>query len=1177
MTHTALEELNRIALDPARSVVVEAVAGSGKTWLLVARMVRLLIDGVAPSEILAITFTRKAAQEMAERLRDSLYLLATESEQVAREFLRQRQVPENELEDALKSGRLLYERFLTAHPPLTIATFHSWFLQLLKRAPLEAGALGEVNLVEQTGALIDEAWQRFGARVQREPESPVAHALDRLFCDYGLDSTRKLLRNFVSRRAEWWAYTRGEGDQIAWALQRIASDMSVDPHGNVAQDACHDEALLETLAAFAALLAHNTSLDLQLAQAYTRASASANADTWLRAACDLVLKMRTDRTLRVRKANATQAKRLGKTDEARMLDLHEELGARLLTLWRERADQICYKVNEAALTCGVALVETYQAVKAERQVLDYGDIEWHAHNLLSVSDHAVYMHCKLDSRYRHILLDEFQDTNPMQWLTLKSWFAAAAEVDVRPVVFLVGDPKQSIYRFRRAEARLFDEAAQYLEREFGARRVLQQQSRRCAPAVIDVVNALFSAEAEFKGYERHTAHDPSKRGRVEVLPLVGRTAAEKSGSDPDLSADVKFSKVGSDPDFSDADTVLSLRNPFEHAFEIDEDLRRERESIQLVERIGQIVGVWHILDDKTGTRLRPARYEDIMILVKRRTHLRIYEHALRAASIPYITSRLGGLLGTLEAQDMVALLEFIVSPFADLRLAHALRSPIFGCSDRDLMAIAQIPGDTWWERLGRLAAEPGSSAEVRRAHELLARWRAQSDVLPVHDQLDRIYFEGDVTRRYRASTPEAMRESVVANLEAFMQRALDTDAGRYPSLPRFLHELMDLAEGAPQDAPDEGIVGNAGDAVRIYTVHGAKGLEAPIVWLLDVGAGKEPGESYEAVIDWPPNAEAPAHFSVCTRKAEHSSKQRELAEFEDELVRREDLNLLYVAMTRAQQALFVSGCDGQGREGSWYDKVRCAVRKAAATDLTEDDVSAAVHYGVELTTDPGYTDTAAKVSEGVSAPIDPRLATPLPSGVRRTHITGRGQRYGTHFHQLMERLTAASAPAPSLKSTEERAAIQRALGFPDREFGPMWDSAQRLLKTPALARYFDPAQYRRAANEVAYVTATGEVRRIDRLVEFDDELWVLDYKTGAPPADIDLMRQYESQLVVYGEAMETIAPGKQVKGLLLFTGGEYRVIGEQPPEAPPAARKAPSAHQLSLDLEPPLHSRTERR
>jgi ATP-dependent helicase/nuclease subunit A len=1105
-------QVNRIALDPARSVVVGAVAGSGKTWLLVSRMLRLLIDGIAPSEILAITFTRKAAQEMATRLRDWLRELATMDEARVRAFLLEREVPETQLDDAVKRARPLYEQFLTAQPPITIATFHGWFLQLLKRAPLEAGALGDVNLVEQTGALVDEAWQRFGSRVQREAGSDLARALDTLFRGYGLDMTRKLLRNFVMHRAEWWAYTRDRTEPVQWALQRIASEME-DPHGNAAQSAFSDPELKADLWTFAALLVRNTPTDINLARGYLAAGAGGNADIWFDAACDLVLK-KIDGTMRIRKASAAQAKRLGR-DEALMLALHESLGIRLLHLSRLRANQICYRVNEAALTCGVALVEAYQAVKDERQAIDYGDIEWLAYSLVSHGEHAAHMHYKLDARYRHILLDEFQDTNPLQWLTLKSWFAAAAEAGSQPVVFLVGDPKQSIYRFRGAEARLFDEAALYLKEAFGASQVPQHESRRCAPPVIDVVNRLFGAEPDFGEYEHHTAHY-ARPGRVEVLPLVPKSDRKKP---------------------RDAEAI-ALRNPLEHALEIEEDLRRESEACQLVERIRSVVGVWQLADDKSEGGSRPARYKDIMILVKRRTHLGIYEHALRAAQIPYITSRQGGLLGTLEAQDMTALLQFLVAPFASLKLAHVLRSPTFGCTDEDLLALAQANGNTWWQRLANIASELFAGPALSRAYALLTRWLARSDSLPVHDQLDRIYFEGDVMRRYEQAVPQAMRGSVRANLHAFMQRALDTDAGRYPSLPRFLHELIDLGDAAPQEAPDEGIIGDAGDAVRILTVHGAKGLESPVVWLLEAGAGTEPGEAYEVMIDWPPHADAPEHFSLCTRKAEHGARQRELAEGEDLLEKREDLNLLYVAMTRAQQALIVSGCDGQGREGSWYEKVRHAVRAAASADLAQDDLAVSAVHGADLAGKTARAPPSGTVSS-TSPTTDPRLSRPVPTGVRREVVTGRGQRYGTHFHGLLERLTSSRAA--------RREAIQHELGLSDREFEPMWQGAQRLLADPALARFFDDTKYVRAANEVAYVTSSGEVRRIDRLVELEAEVWVLDYKTGAPPAGGELLAQYDAQLEEYRATVSAMMPAKAVRAMLLFSNGEHREVSSAVP------------------------------
>ena len=154
MTESERRDLAARALAPKASVVIEACAGSGKTWLLVSRIVRLLLAGATPSQILAITFTRKAAQEMATRLREWLHELATVSDEDAREFLRRREVPATEIEAALPRARALYEELLTHQPPITITTFHSWFLQLLRRAPLDAGAPGDVGLLEQTSSLV---------------------------------------------------------------------------------------------------------------------------------------------------------------------------------------------------------------------------------------------------------------------------------------------------------------------------------------------------------------------------------------------------------------------------------------------------------------------------------------------------------------------------------------------------------------------------------------------------------------------------------------------------------------------------------------------------------------------------------------------------------------------------------------------------------------------------------------------------------------------------------------------------------------------------------------------------------------------------------------------------------------------------------------------------------------
>jgi ATP-dependent helicase/nuclease subunit A len=1114
MSDDRQRELNARALAPAASAAIEACAGSGKTWMLVSRIVRLLLADAAPSQILAITFTRKAAQEMATRLRDWLLELATAPDEDVRMFLRDRAAAVGEAEALLPKARQLYDRYLTAQPPITIATFHSWFLQLLGRAPLDVGALGDVNLVEHTSSLVDEAWEIFASRVQHDRDNPAARGLDSLFRDCGLDNTRRLLFRFLHRRADWWAYTRGQEDAVGFALARIREEMAVAPDADVVRPLLADAAFAGEVAEYAALLARNTNTD----QEYARRLAGEQDDQARRFDSIRAVVLTERGVPRSRKPSDVQEKRLGAAGEARLLEMHARLGARMQEACGQLADQASYRFNEAALRCGVALLEAYQRVKADRQVIDYADIEWRAWELVSVSDHAVYMHCKLDSRYRHMLLDEFQDTNPLQWLTLRSWLAAAAAADARPTVFMVGDPKQSIYRFRRADARLFRQAARYLEEEFGAPRLSQDESRRCPPPLIEVVNRLFQAEAAFEEFEPHVAHYRDKRGRVEVLPLAQGDPAQAAGPIEGLK----------------------LRDPLREALAGEEDHRREREAEMLVERLRAIIGIWQVAADLKGAETRPADYRDVMILVRRRTHLAIYERALRHAGIPFVTSRQGGLLETLEAQDIVALLEFLVSPFADLKLAHALRSPVFGCEDEDLIALAAAGGreSTWWERLQRAAAG-GCSAALERAHALLARWLERTGSAPVHDQLDRIYFEADVLRRYAQAVPKAMEAAVCANLQAFMQRALDTDSGRYPSLPRFLHELADLREAPVEEAPDEGMVGDAGNAVRIYTVHGAKGLQAPIVWLLDAAAGRDPGGGYDALVDWPPEAQAPRRFSLWSRKDRQSAAQRAIADSEERLAERENLNLLYVAMTRAQHALIVSGSEGRGRAGSWYEKLRGAVFSAAGAAARPDDMSAAVSFGDDLAGPQaarGEAPAGAGRAGAEDGPRpDPRLGSPLPTGVRLPVVPGRAARYGTHFHMLMERLTGG-APA-------DRAALRRELGLPESEFAPMWEQAQRMLTSPALQRFFDPGQFKRAANEVSYMIETGEVRRIDRLVEFDDEMWVLDYKTGdAQTADPALIERYRAQVSEYCAAMRRLHARRAVSGAIVFADAEVLVV-----------------------------------
>jgi ATP-dependent helicase/nuclease subunit A len=1089
---TEIRQLNGAALDSRRSVVIEACAGSGKTWLLVSRIVRLLLAGARPSSILAITFTRKAAQEMQSRLHEWLHRLATDPEEEVAQFLREREVPEEEIPGALPKARALFEQFLSDQPGITVSTFHGWFMHLLKHAPLASGSGVGATLVERTSALLEEAWQLFAETLQRNPDSPVARALTYLFAQYGLESTRALLVAFVFRRAEWWAYTRGQPDPVVFALQELRAAMPVAPDTDVLAELFENHVSQEDLEEYAELLEKNgVGKDSECAEALRSAMAEPHLERRFRAILPALF---TDKgTLRVRKASEAQERRLGVEGQHQLLELHERLGAEFLETRAWLTEQTIYRLNEAGLLCGTELLTRYQTIKRSRGLLDFTDVEWRAWLLLNDSEHAEYMQYKLDARYRHILLDEFQDTNPLQWQVMKAWLEASAQsVDSgeAPTVFLVGDPKQSIYRFRRAESRLFGIARDYLQERFDARALEQNITRRNAPQITTVVNRMF--EHELENFHAHVSYHPALPGTVQILPL---STGHEEAAEP-----------------------LRWRNPLAAPRVVQTDRRRETEAQQLAAKIGEIVGRWQVMH---GGVLRPARYQDIMVLVTRRTHLEVYERAMRHAQIPYVSSRQGGLLDTLEADDLTSLLQFLVVPFADLHLACALRSPIFAASDDDLQSIALSEGVTWWQRLSHLVAVRHASPSLRRAHALLRGWLSAIDRLPVHDLLDRIYFEGDVTRRYEAAAPLSMRIAVAANLRAFMEVALAIDAGRYPSLQGFLHELANLRRAAAEEAPDEGILAEDTDAVRVLTVHGAKGLEAPIVWVLDANSVEKGPDSFSVLVDWPPEGERPVHFSLCSRSDERGTSRVALFEREEALAERENLNLLYVAVTRARQAVFVSGSDARSGDGTWY-------RRAAAA-LEASKVSASM---LPLVASPPRPESG-DASGPVDAVLVEALRHPVAAGKRVDTLVDPRRRHGTLVHTLLERLAPPEA-------VQDRDFLKRLLGVSDEEFDRLWLDARQIVTSRELERFFDPARYVRAFNELAYVSASGDLKRIDRVVELQDEIWVLDYKTGeiADPANLAAAaKPYRAQLAEYQLAVSGLLPGKPVVSALVFAGG----------------------------------------
>ncbi|MET0964276.1 MAG: UvrD-helicase domain-containing protein, partial [Noviherbaspirillum sp.] len=602
-----------VACDPARSVAVEACAGSGKTWLLVARMLRLLLAGAEPSELLAITFTRKAAQEMRERLIMLLRDLALQPDGAVRMLLQERGVPERELAQAMPLARGLYERVLSCGQSLSIDTFHSWFARLLQLAPLSSGVPHGYALAENSGEMMTEAYNGLMQSLDEPEMAPVRAALLSLYEQVGDWNTRRLLDAFAGKRAEWWAANQA-GEPLAWLRALCGDDDQPDPRLSVWDSEALQQAIWQVAALLGQGAKRNCERATQIEQALSEGPTLAAFEQLLAQFCDDKGEPKGNDHKRGKLLAAIE-RDLGDGGVAMFEALCGTLATTLWGLQRRSREGLVLALNEALFAVGAAYLERYQALKAERRVFDFSDLEWQAWRLLNNEEHAAYLQSRLDARYSHILLDEFQDTNPLQWSIVRAWLSAYGAEAEQPSVFIVGDPKQSIYRFRRAEPRVFTAATAMLA-ALGAAVLRTNQTRRNGAAIVDLLNASLLANPIYAPQTTLASRD----GVVWRLPLVQAAETETAAIDG-----------------------FMLRDPLTMPRAEEEDARRLEEGRSVA---GAIIDAMQEIDS--------TRWSDVMLLVKKRTNLAAYESALREAGIPFLSDRRGGLLQSLEVADLIA-------------------------------------------------------------------------------------------------------------------------------------------------------------------------------------------------------------------------------------------------------------------------------------------------------------------------------------------------------------------------------------------------------------------------------------------------------------------------------------------------------------------------------------------
>lgn len=1160
-----------LVCDPTRSVVVSACAGSGKTWLLVARLIRILLAGEPPRSILALTFTRKAAQEMRDRLYSLLQEWTLLKDEELIKALQERGLHQSEAMQALDRARSLYGIVLASPHAVVIDTFHGWFATLLSAAPVSMGAQHGFTLREDAKRLQTECLEDWWTSLPKEIEVQYEILLDHL----GSNQTNQFLlgANSLLRQKGAWVFfekaCEARGMNPADVLQESCKDLLlpnplVSEFGKVG---AHDELkhLLDGLA-------HGGINDQKLIPDLQKAIELLSLNDLESAAEEIIpVFMTRDEQASYRKDNDKASKDITTYLKSKNLSVEEFIQSRQFwgrlceqfVEWRTQRDAMV--LNQAWFAVSAAIFKHTQRAKERLRVRDFDDLELGVATMISDPCIAAYLQARLDARYKHILIDEFQDTNPLQWQILRSWLEAYGDALDRPTVFIVGDPKQSIYRFRRADPRLFTAATHFLQKHYGAVLEEQNTTRRNAPEIVNAINTIFAQDRIPHSYPFR------QQDTTWAAPPLQESAVYQTGEAYQLSL----------IPYDDQKQGGRLGHALEQAL-VDPHTtpaiqQRMLEGQGVARLIAHVMNTRQVLDEEMDASnhqvkhqvWRQARPGDFLLLVKRRMYLPEYEKALRDANLLYESPRLGGLLETLEVEDLIALLTILVTPGNDLALAQVLRCPLFAFNETQMQTLADLVQSNqgyrnWWEAL---------THSKNHSHQILFdgtgkqinQWITLAKYLPVHDLLDHIYFTGDVRFKYASVCHEADRDQALANLDAFLELALNLDGGRYPSLGRFIAQLHRMRRGDEDETPDEGdmsgelhseefedVDGQDDDdgsedhgeqreqRIRIMTIHGAKGLEAPFVIVLDTNNTATPHFASGILLDWDPDQSSPSHLSMFTKLS--LGKNRELLQQQEkEIALKENWNLLYVAMTRAKQGLWMSGVesaknrnDGGVIKDSWYERARNAQLKIFEeldSDQDADLKLATTQSSQSLTAsteqfeckDLMLTWQADPQLQEVQAAVTPEKQKQLDEGV--------------WFHGVLQRITPQQY-RPVSKTLPEPEQIASAFLITAKDAELTLQRALKVYQSTELQIYFDPSQYQEAWNELDLVSAEGKSMRIDRLIEFKDLLVILDYKLSIPKPSDPLYVHYTEQLGRYRTELQRIYPDKAIKTLLIDAQGQ---------------------------------------
>ena len=1122
-------EHQRLAADPGLSAWVTASAGTGKTHVLTDRVLRLLLTDCPPERILCLTFTKAAAAEMANRLHDRLGEWAVAGD----ESLRQALVDLTGLSyeaQTLNLARRLFARVLDAPGGLKVQTIHSFCEALLRRFPLEARIAPHFQVMDERQAadVLQTALQTILEQDAETPE-PLVAALMALVDQetFGglmaaLSADRGRLQRLLDRP--------GGLDGLLAQVRRTLGLAEGEDEAGILRNASVEESFhgagLYELAEAMMAGGKNESGHGQAIAAWLEGPEQrpATFDAYLAGYFtkggqgDPYAKPLTKQTM---------------ADHPGGLDMIETETARLETVRQRRNAARVAAATGMLLALGARLIAAYGAEKQRLALLDYDDLVLRAGDLLSggtstqtaTQNATQWVMYKLDGGLEHILIDEAQDTNPEQWQVVRTladeFFTGEGSFEDRDdslmasgrTLFAVGDVKQSIYSFQRADPAAFQAMRHHFAARVGAAKRRWQPvelalSFRSTPAVLRAVDAIFAEPGARDGLNfdadmevRHIPNRATDAGLVEIWPT--ELPREVEGHPP-------------------------WAPPVKQVYQ-DTPVAR------LAGRIADRIEGWLKTGEMLEARGRPIGPGDILILVQRRaSFVEAMVRALKRKGIPVAGVDRMVLMEQLAVMDLAALGQFLLLPEDDLNLATVLKGPLVGWDDEQLFDLAHDRSDSLW---AALRGRPDSAA-----CQYLTGLLAKVDFAPPFELYAELLGAGGGRRAILARLGPDANDPI----NEFLDLALSYERDHAPSLQGFLHWLERGETEVKRDL-DQGQ-----NEVRVMTVHGAKGLEAPVVFLADTV--RVPDRT--PALLWPDTEDgspAPLWAPIRAMEEEIMSQARAVAIAERD---REYRRLFYVALTRAADRLYICGFEGKAgrRDHCWYD-----MAWRALANMPEIEKPDEIPGGLRLRNDQGIQPPPAPIavpSETGALPPWARLAAPAEPVPPRPLVPSRplapepgpaspladdGQarfQRGNHIHRLLQTL-------PDLPAEQREPAAARYLALPAHVLEPdqqaeILHETLAVLNHPDFAALFGPGS-RAEVPLTALIAGRVISGVVDRLTVTDSNVLVVDYKSNRPPPRMveNVSAVYLRQLASYRAALKEIYPTKTVRCALLWTDGPY--------------------------------------